>query len=278
MDSLYIYKKEIDWSAMHEGISIPVSIQLVFYDGINFYLKKGESRNTTILFEGKEYSVTLKNQVFNLQKYHAHTDILQIRYSKNSDFSKQMRMTFYNSYNHLKSEREKSQNKGKQIKVPDDIREYMVLYTTDISNIFLMESITFDEIKDAKNIISGYDELYLEDLLKQKDTTSTIIEKQKLVKVRKLDRAIGDNLKMFYNYRCQICGKDCGSNYNIHLVEAHHITPFSLSMNNDVSNIMIICPNHHEVIHIAKPVFNRSKLAFEYSNGFLENLVINLHL
>lgn len=62
MDNLYIYKKEIDWSSMHEGINIPVSIQLAFYDEINSYLKQGESRNITIIFDGKEYDVTLRTK------------------------------------------------------------------------------------------------------------------------------------------------------------------------------------------------------------------------
>jgi len=27
-----------------------------------------------------------------------------------------------------------------------------------------------------------------------------------MIKVRRLDRAIGENLKLLYNYKCQICG------------------------------------------------------------------------
>jgi len=104
------------------------------------------------------------------------------------------------------------------------------------------------------------------------------MNKQKFVKIRKLDRTISDHLKALYKYKCQICGEDHGIKYNIHLTEAHHIEPFSQSVNNNASNIMIICPNHHEIIHSAPPFFDRSTLTFIYPNGLRERLILNIHL
>jgi predicted restriction endonuclease len=83
------------------------------------------------------------------------------------------------------------------------------------------------------------------------DPTATIKEVQLLTKIRKLNRAIGDALKMLYDFKCQICGDDFGKRFDAHIVEAHHIDPFVTSLNNDAANQIIICPNHHKVIHQA---------------------------
>lgn len=50
------------------------------------------------------------------------------------------------------------------------------------------------------------------------------------------------------------------------------------SLNNDASNQIIVCPNHHSIIHDVDPVFDRERLLYIYSNGFEEKLVLNQHL
>ena len=79
---------------------------------------------------------------------------------------------------------------------------------------------------------------------------------QRLLKIRKLNRLIRENLKLLYGYRCQICGQLIGEGYGSHMAEAHHIDYFVNSLNNDASNQMIVCPNHHSIIHDANPVFD----------------------
>ena len=62
------------------------------------------------------------------------------------------------------------------------------------------------------------------------------------------NRKIGDNLKLLYGYRCQICGQLIGEEFDSHIIEAHHIDYFVLSLNNDAGNQLIVCPNHHSII------------------------------
>lgn len=62
------------------------------------------------------------------------------------------------------------------------------------------------------------------------------------------------------------------------MVESHHINPFVESLNNDAENQLIICPNHHRIIHKAEPKFDRKKLIYVYQNGLIEPIKINLHL
>ena len=53
---------------------------------------------------------------------------------------------------------------------------------------------------------------------------------------------------------------------------------FVKSLNNDASNQIIVCPNHHSIIHDVDPMFDRGRLLYIYSNGFEEKLVLNQHL
>ena len=89
---------------------------------------------------------------------------------------------------------------------------------------------------------------------------------------------IGEYLKELYGYRCQICGRLIGEEYGSHIAEAHHIDYFVKSLNNDASNQLIVCPNHHSIIHDVNPVFDRKRKLYVYKNGVTEGLVINKHL
>lgn len=41
---------------------------------------------------------------------------------------------------------------------------------------------------------------------------------------------------------------------------------------------MIVCPNHHAIIHDLNPIFDFVQKQFHYPNGYVEGLAINLHL
>ena len=69
-----------------------------------------------------------------------------------------------------------------------------------------------------------------------------------------------------------------GEDDDSHVIEAHHISQFIKSLNNDMKNIMIVCPNHHSIIHDVNPVFNEKKKIFIYNNGFKEGMKLNYHL
>jgi len=131
-----------------------------------------------------------------------------------------------------------------------------------------------------KNIVENQPERVLEASFNYDvaDQISKIFETERIVKIRKLNRKIGDNLKLLYNYRCQICGKSIGAKYDSHVVEAHHIDYFTKSFNNDSNNQLIVCPNHHSIIHDVDPVFDRKRLIYLYPNGFKEGLLLNRHL
>lgn len=273
----YIYKKEIDWSVLREGFSIPVSIQMVFKERIKNYLKRGERRDINVILDDNTYQVKFINQAFNEQKYPGHADILQIRYSPQNPFVVRPREIFKTSFNYL--QKEKANTNG-IIRVPEEKREYMILYMTPIEDTFFFDHITSSESAQIKESISGIDEEDFEyqSNYKEVDDSARIETKEQIVKVRRLDRAIGESLKLFYGYRCQICGDNFAKKYNCVIAEAHHIVFFVSSLNNDASNIIVLCPNHHRIIHKANPVFEREKYSFIFPNGIEEKLILNKHL
>lgn len=276
-EQFYIYKKEVDWSVLREGFSIPVSIQVIFKERLKTYLKRGEKRDINVLLDKHTYRVKLKNQAFNEQKYPGHTDLLQIRYSPQSPFAIKLREIFKTSLDYLQRERT---NVKKIIRVPQDRREYIVLYTTPFENTFFFEHITSSESIQIKQSISGINEedFEFQSNYKKVDDSARIETKEQIIKVRRLDRAIGESLKLFYKYKCQICGESFSKKYNCLIAESHHIDFFVSSLNNDACNILILCPNHHRVIHKTNPVFKKERYSFIYPNGYEEKLLLNKHL
>lgn len=276
----YIYKKEVDWSLLNEGLTIPVKNQIVFAKDIGNFLKRGEKKDINLILMGYTYKARIVNVDFNQQKY-KRNDVYQIRYSKGSEIAVALKNIFYRSYSYLVNERTlRKANDRRILKLPEENKEYLVLYTTEYEDTYVLEAITQQDIEELNRIIPTYHEHELEESINYelRDKTANIIFDQKLVKVRKLNKAIGNNLKLLYNYRCQICGEDMGGEYGIHIVEAHHIDYFVKSINNDANNQLVVCPNHHRIIHGLNPVFDRDRRIYIYKNGRYEGLKLNYHL
>lgn len=276
----YVYKKEVDWSLLHEGLTLPIENQVVFGRSMGKFLPRGESKNIRLYLDGKSYKAKITNVNFD-PKHNRKKDTLQIRYSPNSELSNALRLYFIKSYQFF-FEKRKNREPGDRtmIRLPDDYKEYLAIYTTEFEDTYLLETIVADDIYALKNIVQNQPEHLLEasfnyDMV---DVNSTIFETERIVKIRKLNKKIGDNLKMLYNYRCQICGKSIGEKYDSHIVEAHHIDYFVHSLNNDSDNQLIVCPNHHSIIHDVNPVFDRKRLIYLYPNGMQEGLVLNQHI
>ena len=144
--------------------------------------------------------------------------------------------------------------------MPEECKGYLVIYTTEYDDSFVLETIVTDDIVSLRQTVAGQKERVMETECNYdvKNSTSTILETEKIVKIRKLNKKIGDNLKFLYGYRCQICGQLIGEEYGSHSVEAHHIDYFVSSLNNDASNNqLIVCMNHHSIIHDTNPSFDR---------------------
>lgn len=276
----YVYKTEVNWSLLVEGITLPVDNQVIFARNMGKFLQRGESKQINIHLNGSSYTAQIRNVNFDA-RFKRVKDILQIRYPYNGDLAKALQASFLKSYNFILRQRE-VRLKGDRaiIKLPEDFKEYLAIYTTEYEDTYIFETISDGDILILKHAVEKQPERVLESNFNFDiaDEGTSILEDERIVRIRKLNRKIGDNLKLLYSNRCQVCGKLIGEEYGASVIEAHHIDYFVNSLNNDASNQLIVCPNHHSIIHDVDPVFDRKKLIYIYPNGRQEGLTINMHL
>ena len=273
MDGRLIFEKVVDKSTLAEGITIPEAYHDTLYSHLGRKLSHGESMQIKIQMQETEYSASLRNLDFNTQKYNRH-DILQIRYSKGSPIATALQSVFTETNSKVVNQ---TKDSTERIKIPTKEQEYLMVYAIDGQTNLYLEPVPLTDIKQEMNELVSLPELLVEEILSS-DETATIHEKIRVTKIRKMNHAIGDSLKQLYGYRCQICGAYIGEKYGSKLIHAHHIDYFSRSMNNDATNIMIVCPNHHGIIHDMNPKFNTRDKTYKYPNGYIEGLSINKHL
>ena len=191
--------------------------------------------------------------------------MVQIRYSGNSDIANALRGCFNRSYAYIKRIKDmRAKGSKNHVPLPDEMKEYLAIYTTEYDDSYILEPIVASDLESIDYDVT--------------DPNAGFAENERLTRIRKLNRKIGENLKILYNYRCQICGKTIGEEYGSHIAEAHHIDSYVNSLNNDSNNQMVVCPNHHSIIHDANPRFDRKRMMYLYPNGVEQRIVVNLHL
>ena len=281
-ESGFILQKDVNWSLLNEGLAIPISVSSRFSEWDASILKHGASKQIKILIDGDLFDAKLINQNFDQNRFPCHSDIIQIRYSLGSMIAAKLRSVFQESYSYLFAQRQLEENRNRQLILPKDLREYIRLYLTPSADVLCIECCTNVEYQQVANRLSTMpEEIYEQsddDKFFMADKSASIEEKQQLVKYRKIDRSIILTLKKFYDYRDEISGEKIGDEYGDSVVEAHHIDYFTRSQNNDSTNIIIISPNYHRIIHKNNPRFNRKKFQFEFENGEVMRLKLYDHL
>lgn len=277
---MFLYQKLIDRSTLRQGFQIPVEFHHLLEAMPGGMPQHGETRNIRVVIDGVGYDAQLKNQGFDRNKYDGHADVIQIRYSEGSELVKRLREVFCSTWNYVESIKNLPENINRKftIRIPEEHQEYLALSTTDLPNVFVADCITTAVKAEVKTEVSTMTELDFETFEPREDKHAGMKQVTRLQKVRQLDRSIGESLKRLYDYRCQMTGERIGEPYDALVVEAHHIIPFTESMNNDTSNIIILSPSYHRIIHRAKPTFDRTQLAFCYPNGLVEKMMLNKHL
>jgi Predicted restriction endonuclease len=108
--------------------------------------------------------------------------------------------------------------------------------------------------------------------------TVALKKKVRTVMERTYSKKKVDMLKRLYAYRCQICGRNIGEEYGVNIAEIHHIKYFSKSVDNTLGNLLVLCPNHHSLVHALNPQFNYEELGYVYPDGKIDKIALNLHL
>jgi hypothetical protein len=267
-------KKEVYRSLFYYGFAITKEFQPFIQAAGIAPLKRGEYRSIKLLIGDELCVATLTNQSKGTKNTNNNlTDTLQIRYGSNSRAAIFMRKLFTDSFSYLDTEYIAGHSRN--LRLPNDRKEYFILNSTSMPDVFEVQSLKRAEIVEIEKDITGMSEIDFEHLL---DETAGIKSSLSLKKIRRLDRSIGDSLKKLYDYRCQVTGEKIGELYGTPVIEAHHIDYFTKSLNNDASNIIILSPNFHRIIHQNNPRFNRNTLTFEFPNGYHQKLILDNHL
>ena len=288
-DNGFILQKTVDWSLLNDGMTIPVSVCSLFRAWDESILTHGQCKDIRILIDGEFYDAKLKNQNFVQSNWAGHKDVIQIRYSRQSPLAVKLRAVFQKSYTvfqksytYLFAQKQALGKSKRQILLPDDQQEYIRLYLTSSPDVLCMECCSSSDYQQLAHTLSTIPEEVYEQCDDEKffmaDKTASIEEKQRLVKYRRIDHSIIQALKRFYDYCDEISGEKIGDEYGDSVVEAHHIDYFTHSQNNDSTNIIIISPNYHRIIHKNNPRFNRKKFQFEFENGEVLRLKLYEHL
>lgn len=266
--------KQVDWSTFTSGFNVPVEMQPVLYTLMGKTLARGEKVDIKVIMDGEVFDAKLSNSGFNEQKFAAHkTDIVRVMYGTNAPLAKKFRELFADLYTRLAEIKATLQPK-KQVRIPEGMNVSFTLAATATAGCFEIERV--EQVENINAIVS--EETFESQDVSWIDKSAGIVERERIVKIRKIDRSICDNLKRLYDFRCQISGERIGERFDSLVVEAHHIDDFVRSQNNDSSNIIILSPTFHRIIHRNRPQFNRRKLQFEFPNGVVEPVRLNLHL
>ena len=274
---MLIYHKSVDQSVLKAGVTIPTTLHDYLFDQLGFRLDHGESRAIKIRIDNEEYDAVLRNNNFNKDVYSNHTDVLQIRYNKTSKLPERLQEYFSYTQKLLDNRFEETGSRRLSGIDKKDL-EYIAIYSTEETGILSFDCIRNQEFQAECHELTNLGEITAESILDGTDETAGILIRTQNTKIRKLNRQILSDLKVYYKYRCQICGEYIGERYGSNLIHAHHIDYFTRSLNNDLNNIMIVCPNHHGIIHDRNPRFDWKSLEYLYPNGYREGLRLNDHL
>ena len=201
-NDFFIMEKKVDPSVLRDGFAIPLEFHPILDRAIGHHLAIGEKLNIKLLVGDKFYDARLINQPFSRIKF-SHTEIIQIRYSSGSEFSKAMRLIFNVSNTYFEEEKLKPENKGKRIKLSDDINEYFTLCATSSPDVFAIDCFADNENKAIKEDAQKLKEEEFELIT---DNTAHVTTTYGIKHVRKLDQRIVNSLKILYDNRCQVTG------------------------------------------------------------------------
>ena len=167
------------------------------------------------------------------------------------------------------------------IQTTDYLKQFSFEELTEIVRAFLENARLENNISEEFQqdfLLELLDEDDLENILNFKDTRASIKLRTRDQRVRVYNTSIIKQLKRLYGGCCQLCGKNAFDEFNVDISEAHHIAHFSDSQNNDSSNIIILCPNHHRLMHKLNPRFDSERGCFVFSDNSELRIEIDFHL
>ncbi|HSZ57794.1 MAG TPA: HNH endonuclease [Tepidisphaeraceae bacterium] len=133
-----------------------------------------------------------------------------------------------------------------------------------------------DEYELERQLLVGGDAL--RETLEVEHRGVSDARREELLANARRDRRLAAELHDRYAGRCQLCAFDSPAVYGVPSAEAHHIVYRSRGGDDELMNMVLLCPNHHTVVHKTDATFDYERLMFCFSNGRAEPLCLNDHL
>ena len=155
------------------------------------------------------------------------------------------------------------------------------------ANILLEEfTLNLPDEERAKQVANEYElerellvgDMALEKILRRDHTGPSEERRLHLISHAARDRQLVKDLHDRYSGRCQLCAFDSPVVYGIPSAESHHIVYLSRGGEDALLNMVLLCPNHHTVVHKTEATFDYLRLSFCFPNGRVEPLCLNTHL
>lgn len=78
------------------------------------------------------------------------------------------------------------------------------------------------------------------------------------------DTKLSQRIKVFHEYKCQICQVSLELSDGLRYAEAHHIKPLGMPHNGPdiAANLICVCPNHHALLDYGAIKLDKAELSF----------------
>ena len=91
------------------------------------------------------------------------------------------------------------------------------------------------------------------------------------------NRQLVKELQKIYEGKCQLCGWNPMDEYGHWLCHGHHIHWLSRGGEDDLKNLLLVCPNHHGAIHACDAQLDYKDFTFNFGVR-IEKVELNLHI
>lgn len=134
-----IGRKKVDYSIFEYGSTIPNDFKEYFFRANGGEeITKGSGKQITLLYEGKEYTASLRN----VDQLSAGRETLQLRYHSN-ELKELLVSVFDSSYKYIMERKPTDPGNKKQVSIPDEWAEYIEFYSTGEPYKYEMKLIPF---------------------------------------------------------------------------------------------------------------------------------------
>ena len=129
--------------------------QVVFGQIMGRFLRRGESKVIHLYLNGKSYEAKIVNMDFD-PRFRRKKDTLQIRYRRDGELARALQACFFRSFHYIKEIRENRDSSVRtRIRVPDEMKEYLAIYTTEYDDCYVLETIAAEDLRILRSEMDG---------------------------------------------------------------------------------------------------------------------------